>query len=244
MGKKLLLLLLVPAVLLLVGYLYLRLSLKAAIGKEQKKEAAVQPIKDTLGDKKLTTADLRPLFIQRLQQVIRKSSNGLYDFSVEDMKVDVLSSSVSLQNVTLRPNAQVLQQLKQTGVIPDNSFTVSLKSLLIEGINLDDAINSKSMDYQLLRLVQPVIYIQQHKQKQQATKNDEAFTQDFLKQMKKLDIKNLVVENGTIISQDQKGRQTMRINGVQINMADILLDSSTRTDPNRFLFARKAMIRF
>ena len=108
MNKKLFFLLLLPAVLLTGGYLYIRFAMQSAIRKEEKRTGREAPTPDTLGGKKVSAVDLRPLFIQRLQQVLKKSSDGLYNLSVGDLKLDVLASKVLLQKVKLKPDSAVL----------------------------------------------------------------------------------------------------------------------------------------
>ena len=58
---------------------------------------------------------------------------------------------------------------------------------------MDDALTQRTMDYKLVRLINPVFEIYRSK-KENASKED--FTQRFLKEMKKLSVKNLVVEGG------------------------------------------------
>jgi hypothetical protein len=235
MRRKLLLFILIPALLLLGGYLYLRYSLKTAIRTEEKRTGEILPQKDILQDKKLSGLDLRPLFIQRLRQLIQSSSQGLYDLSVGGLEVDLIASTVHLSNVTVRPN---LQNLK-TKVKPSDIFSLSFKRIDIEGINLDDAVTSKTMDYKSIRVVQPVIDIR-HNSKQ---KSSGAFAQGFLKEMEKLSIRKLEIEDGLVIIHSGHPQPTI-LHKVSVVMRDVLLDETTRTDPGRFLFAKTAQIRF
>ncbi|RYZ46588.1 MAG: hypothetical protein EOO14_24430, partial [Chitinophagaceae bacterium] len=172
MGKKVLWIFLVPLLLVIAGYLALQVYLRTG------KDAAEQPVTgaenraaadtgrdkpDSLGRKKISPLDLRPLFIQKLQGVISKSTRGLYSLSVGDMEMDVLASQVSLKEVALRPNETVVAQLRAAGELPANIFTISFEGLTIDGINLDDAISSKTMDYKLVKLVKPVIRIERQR---------------------------------------------------------------------------------
>ena len=235
------LLILIPALLLLGGFLYLRFSMQSTIRKEEKYATEVLPASDTLNGKKVSKVDLRPLFIARIQQLLKHSSNGLYDLKVGNLEIDVLASTVSLQQVVLQPNAKILDSLKIKGHTPSSIFTISFGNLLIEGINLDDAITSKTMDYKLVRIVNPVIEIDSYKEETKDKPDSSTFSQRFLQEMQKLDIKKLVVEGGTVITY-KKGKKAMRLNDVQVQMTNILLDSTTRTDQQRFLFAKEAAI--
>lgn len=247
MSRKLALFILIPAVLFIGGFLFLQYSLRKSIDKEAVKEGNTGEKQtlvatDSLGGKKVSEADLRPLFIEKMQQLLKKSSNGLYNLSVGDLKVDVLASKISLHNVSVRPDDEGERLLKAKGQLPPDVFDVSFNSLVIEGVNLDDAITSKTMDYKLIRLVNPVVKISRHGGKK--PKSNEDFSQRFLKEMQKLSIKKLVVEGGDVVVTDKQKGSIQKLGNVQVLMNDILLDSTTRTDKDRFLFAKEAQIDF
>ncbi len=158
MNKKIFLLILIPLLLVIGAYLFIHFKLQSSVDKKSK-HSSLKPSADTTSLKQNSLLDLRPLFIKKLQQVVTKSSNGLYDLSVADMNVDVLASTVSLQNVTLLPNEETLASLIKNAQAPNDVFKISFKSFVIEGINLDDALTNKTMDYKLIKLVNPVITI-------------------------------------------------------------------------------------
>src|SRR5215213_3937972 len=102
--RKTLWLILLPAVLLIGGYFYLHFTLRSSIKDAEKAAGEKAVVPDTLGGKKVSTADLRPLFIKRVQQLVKRSSHGLYNLSISDLKLDVLASTLLLQDVALTPD--------------------------------------------------------------------------------------------------------------------------------------------
>ncbi|MBB1287321.1 hypothetical protein HRH25_23295 [Flavisolibacter sp. BT320] len=253
MGKKVFWMVLIPALLIIGGYLLLQIYLRRGNGKTDSDQIATTGNRaanlgedstktDSLGGKKVSALDLRPLFIQKLQSLVNKTTNGLYQLAVGDMDLDVLASEVSLRNVTLKPDAGVLKQLQSAGELPPNVFTISFAALGIEGINLDDAVTSKTMDYKIVKLVNPVIRIDRYTGSKQ--KDGDEFSQQFLKEMEKLAIGRIIVENGQVVVHDKKKGSTKTFKNVGVEMKNILLNSSTRTDKNRFLFAKEATMEF
>ena len=251
MGKKVLWIVMVPLLLVIAGYLALQVYLRTGkdtaeqpVNGTEKSAAAADTGKDkpdSLGGKKVSPLDLRPLFIQKLQGIISRSTHGLYSLSVGDIEMDVLASQVSLKNVALRPNQNVVAQLRAAGELPANIFAVSFEGLTIDGINLDDAISSKTMDYKLVKLVKPVIRIERQRK---SPKKGGDFSEEFLKEMEKLAINRLEIANGIVQINDKQKGSTQTFQNVQVLLKDILLDSSTRRDTNRFLFAKNATMEF
>ena len=130
MSKKFLIILIISGVILVGGYFFIRFYLQKAIRKDEKLTGEVIPRKKAIDGKKVSNADLRPLFIKRLQLLVKKSSNGLYDLSIGNMEVDVLASTASLQNVSVHPDPRVLDSLKKIGEGPGNVFNISFKNWL------------------------------------------------------------------------------------------------------------------
>ena len=159
MNKKLFLLILIPSLLVIGGYIFIRYSLKTAINREQGKNATVATQTDSAAIKQNLSADLRPLIIQRLQQLVSKTSNNIYDLSVGNIKLDVLASTAFFQNVVLKPDKKRADSLIRLGMAPPESLAFTFPNLQVEGINFDDVLTEKTMDYKLVKLTNPVIEI-------------------------------------------------------------------------------------
>ncbi len=66
--------------------------------------------------------DLRPLIIQRLKQLVAKTSNNIYDLSIGDMKIDILSSTAIFQNIILKPDKKRADSLNGLGMAPPENL--------------------------------------------------------------------------------------------------------------------------
>ncbi len=241
MNRKIFLFILLPAVLIIGAYVFIRYSLKAGSAPNEEKIAKEANATDSSLSNN-SALDLRPLLIKRLQSLVSASSNDVYELSVGDMEIDLLASTVNFEKVALKPNRQRADSLHRLGLAPAETMSFSFENLQVEGINVDDALNSKKMDYKLVRLTNPVIeiYRKAGSKKEPAPKED--FTQRFLKEMEKLSVQNLVVTGGTIIVHNGAKKNVLK--EVSINMNNILIDSATRTDETRFFFAKKASLGF
>lgn len=193
--QKIFWIILIPALLIIGGYLFIRFSIQSSINKVEKSIASSAG--DTTSLNQSSILDLRPLFIKKLQQLVTKSSNGLYALSVAGMELDVLASRVSLDNVSVVPDKEVLASLIKEAQAPNDVFTVTFKNLVIEGVNLDDAISGKTMDYKLIKLLNPVIEVH-HRKRTAVKKSGEDFSQRFLKEIQKLSINKIVIEGAVL----------------------------------------------
>lgn len=130
--------------------------------------------------------------------------------------------------------------------MPADIFTGSFDSLRIEGINLDDAITAKTMDYKLIKLVKPILSIHHRKDLMKIDAEQSGdFAQRFLKEMEKLAITKLEIEDATFsLYNDTKKEAPTVLKHVSVLLNDVRLDSATRNDKERFMFAKEAAISF
>ena len=242
MNKKLFLLILIPALIIIGVYVFIRYSLKTTVHRGDNISMGKNQT-DSASAKQSSALDLRPLFIERLKQLVAKTSDNVYDLSVGELKIDILASTASFENVVLKPDKKRADSLNRLGLAPAETFSFSFENLQVEGINFDDAITSKTMNYKLVKLTNPVFEIyRKPTDAREAKEIKEDFTQRFLKEMQKLSVQNLMITGGKVIIHN-KGKSTV-LKDVSINMQDILIDSATRIDPSRFLFAKKASLGF
>ncbi len=282
MSKKILWVILIPALLLIGGYLALQVWLRTSTAQSGQEGAGQSAANQKMAAEKDTTSktankggpdsqlvtgtkepsgagaaqakaqtdsvsqtsplDLRPLLIKKIQQLVKNSSNGLYNLAVGDLTLDVLASAVALHNVQLSADAAVLETLKSKGLVPQQVLSISFDDLLIEGVNIDDVITSKTMDYKLVKLVNPVIEIDRYKAGRKSSDGD--FSQRFLQQMEKLAVAKLQVQGGSITVHDKVKGGKKKLENVSVLMTDILLNDATRNDQRRFLFAKEAKLEF
>ena len=238
--KKLYISFLVTAGLLIAVYFFVRFYLQADIRNSGNKSSDSLQASVRNPD---STLDLRPLFIAKIQQLVNQGSNGLYTISINSMDIDLLRSRVVLQQVQLNHDTTVLRALDSLKKAPDDVFLASFDTLKIDGINLDDVLTRKTIDFSEIRMTGPTIEVYHTKRPYNARKNVDSITlfARIMEKMESIAIGKLVIEKGTFISHNKAKKNKENIlNNVELELTDILIDSSTEHAKDRFLFARQA----
>ena len=227
---------LIIAALLAGSYFFVRFYLQADVKKSRPA--------DTSGKNPDSTADLRPLFIAKLQQLVKQGSKGLYDLSIDSMDVDLLQSLVVLKNVKMEHDKKMLAALDSNKQAPDDVFKMSFDKLTIKGINLDDMLTLKTMDFREIEITGPTIESFHTKRSYNQTKNVDSITlfQRITKEMEKIAIGKLIIKNGNFIGHSPARKKSMKLKDIEMRFTDILIDSSTQYAKDRFLFAKQAML--
>ena len=185
--------------------------------------------------------------IAKLQQLTKDGSDGLYHLSIGRIEPHVLQSTLDMVDVALTPDAAAIKSLDSSKKLQDDVFKISFSALHITGINLRDLLSKDHLSLKDISITDPIIEVYHKKRwynKEARIKSDSSsLYQKIMKTMKSISINNIGIAHGTFITHNlSKKNQVNRFNNVSISMNDMLIDSSTRFDKNRFLFAKRAQL--
>jgi hypothetical protein len=233
--KKITVIFLIVGLLTMGAYVFVRTKLNThgftpAAPKEA--AAATLPAESSL--------DLRPKLIQKLQELVKKGSDGLYNLSVHEVNPDLLKSTVGISHALLVPDTAVMKSLEASGRLPDQVFKIKSDSIWIDGLGLKDLLNKDVIDVKTIHIISPTIEI--FSRKKSGDKKNESGTlyQRLMQDMKHIGIGSIVIDNGIFAIQQAGKKTATKFNEISIKLSDVLIDSTTQYDRNRFLFARDA----
>lgn len=239
--KKLSITILIIGILIVSGYIYVRQSLTTNHSKNihsQNEGATSKEAESPL--------DLRPLLITKLQQLVKEGSGGLYNLTMQEIKPDLLESKLEVMNAVLLPDTAALLLLDKLKIAPDDVFKISFHSLHINGIGIKDLLSKDVIDLKGIFITDPVIEVYHKKRDYNKNKREDTSTlyQRLMKQIKRIAVDKIVLQNGSFIIHQAATKKTIRFNAVEINMDHLLVDSSTQFDKSRFLFTKDANLSF
>jgi hypothetical protein len=196
--------------------------------------------------KSKSITDLRPAIIAKLQQLVKDGSDGLYYLSIGKIDPHILASSVDITNAVLIPDSARIKDLNKAHTLPDDIFKISFSSLHIDGIDIKDVLVKDHLSLKRILVSTPVIEVF-HKEKwyNKLHKKKDSLTlyKKIMKKMKVISIDTIKVFNGTLINHIHARKNKInKLNEVSITMNNLLIDSSTQYNTNRFLFAKEAYL--
>ena len=218
--NKLTIIVLILGVLVLGTYVFMRSSLRMKHPRPVPKAKVRQE----------TELDLRPLVVAKLQQLIKAASNGLYNFSADSVRLDVLNSTAELFDVTLSPDSAARKQLAVKRGLPDDVYRVRVKSLKITGINIDDLLHRDRLDIGRISIQAPVVDVYHQKQEYNAAEQTAPSVkyQQLIGQMKHLGIADIALMGGTInVHNLSKAGKATHFNEVSVKISKLLIDSAS-----------------
>ena len=235
MKKATTIIIVIAGVLCVSAYIFLRQKLRTPGFQSPAAPtaaAATEPPKSAL--------DLRPRLVTKLQELVSKGSGGLYRLSIREVEPDILASTISLKNIRLTPDTAVLHQLQAAHRQPADVFSFALDSLRIEGLGIKDLLEKDVIDLKSILVLAPTIEIFHQRPEKGGKPEDQTLYQRLRQQLRHLGIGQLTVRRGTVIVHQYAKKKAARFEDVEASLSDILMDSTTQNDRERFLFAKTA----
>ncbi len=193
--RKIHIVVLIVGAVIIGGYIWLRVALNKDRPPPNSVRAEV-PIKE----EPKAVLDVRPRIIERLQELVKKGSGGLYNLSIEEIEPDVLESTVQVLKLKMTPDEAGLAELVKSRQAPDDIFELSAPSLHIAGIGLDDLLKKDVIDLKLILINDPVITVRKQKRSYNKSDSDSSSVyQKLLGQLKSLSVAEIQIKNGTLI---------------------------------------------
>ncbi|HTM93952.1 MAG TPA: hypothetical protein VL095_16135, partial [Flavisolibacter sp.] len=150
--KKIAVVFLVIGLLAIRAYVYLNHSLSTpgfTPGLAKDSTTATKPSESIL--------DLKPKLIEKLQQLVKQGSGGLYNLFIHELKPDILKSTVSISKASLVPDTAALKQLEQSKRLPDEIFRIKTDSIWIDGLGIKDILSKDVIDVKTIHIHRPTI---------------------------------------------------------------------------------------
>lgn len=222
-------------VLAISAYVYVRHSLNSP-GFDP------PPPKDTTVQSKPAESllDLKPKLTEKLQQMVKQGSNGLYNLFIHELKPDILTSTVRISNASLVPDTTVMKQLEQSKQLPAEIFRIKTDSIWIDGLGLKDVLSADVIDVKAIHILQPTIDVYTNSKNGNSKEKSKTLYQRLMDQMKHIGIGKIIIHDGTLVCHKEGKTKVNKFNNIAVNLTNVVIDSTTQFDRKRFLFAKDA----
>ncbi|MEO5967753.1 MAG: hypothetical protein ABIP68_01630, partial [Ferruginibacter sp.] len=225
MRKKIIIISLVLIAIIIGSYLYLRYGVL--------KSKDFNP--DLSSSKSIL--DLRPSLIAKLKQIVKDGSDGLYVLDIKDIEPDVANSKIYLTGVTLFADSMQLKRFDSLKKAPDQTFKIIATSIQVDGIQLSDLLSNDKIDLKNVFIIKPNIDVYKDEKaynKLQRINDTLSLYDKIQKTLPGLSIGRTLIKNATIKNHNLNKNTNSTFNDLTIFLDDLLIDSTTRNDANRF----------
>lgn len=187
------------------------------------------------------SAKWKPLLTEKIKQGVQDGSHGLYRIDFQDLHLNLLTGSASLDSVRLVPDTAVFNRLKAAQQAPLHLFDISLAKLQLSRVGILTAYFKKKVEMNAIILDHPSINIIQHKlsKRPDTLKEEKTLYEQISKTLKSIHVKAIrIVDADLDYINGATGKPLNTIRHLNVNVKDLLIDSLAQYDTTRFYYTR------
>jgi hypothetical protein len=197
-----------------------------------------------LKDRKLK--DFEPVIIDKLAELVREGTNGLYRLEIGSLEVDLIGSRISLVNARLLPDSTTLLQMERENRAPNDVIFLSVDRMNIEGAAPAAFMQSRMLELDTLIITNPKIEIHHTRRDYNKTvvKDTTPVEKRILDKIDRIKLDRLLIQDAQLVHINiSNNNKRNHLDSVTIDIQDILIDSASVKETDRLLYAREILIR-
>lgn len=179
---------------------------------------------------------------QQLPSLVAKNTDSLYNVSLGDISINVLTRTVTLKNVRFAPDSVRRDFLKQNNRLPAKLLSVAITEIHIAGIEWENLASNSSFDCKYIIINSPTILIDGAPKPLDSLTGKDTSTKKAAIEMisaGKIDILNPIVTYHYV---SDTSDYSLWIKGGKVLLSDWKLETGKGLDTSTFFFARNAEI--
>lgn len=190
--------------------------------------------------------DFEPQIIDKLAELVREGTDGLYKLEVGSLEIDLIDSRISLVNARLLPDSVTLLKFERENRAPNDVIILSVDKLNIEGVAPAAFMQSRVLDLDTLIITNPKIEVRHTKRayNENKIKDTTPVEKRILEKIDRIKLSRLLIQDAQLVhinvSNDNKRNH---LDSVTIDILDVLIDSASVKDTTRLLYAKDIQIR-
>ncbi|MGV3547798.1 MAG: hypothetical protein ACO1N4_12100 [Pedobacter sp.] len=187
----------------------------------------------------ILSAKWKPTLTTKIKEGVGNASNGLYKIDFKDIHLNVLTGTAVLDSISLMPDTNVFNQLREKKQAPTHLFRVKLAHLKISRVGILNAYFKKKVGLSAIILDHPSIDMVYHKvpKRPDTVKDERTLYQQISKSLKSISVGAIKVIDADFDYYNGK-RKLNAIKHLSINVKDVLIDSAAQFDTTRVFHSK------
>jgi hypothetical protein len=183
----------------------------------------------------------KPFLTEKIKEGVYEGSQHLYKLDFSDLHLNVLSGSLSLDSLHLRPDTSVYNALRRKKLAPIHIFDVKMDKLRLTRIGFYTAYLKKRINMNAIILDHASINMIHHHVPffQDTVQVEKTLYDQISKTLKSVHVRSIKILDADFDYLDgETARVLNSVKHVNINITDVLVDSTSKNDTTRFYYSK------
>jgi hypothetical protein len=187
-------------------------------------------------------ANKEKIIENKIEEVLAKEE-GFYKINYRDLEVNEATGSLFISDMHLTVDSSKYLAAEKNGEVPPLLFSIFIPRLSVQGVKTPKVLIDKEVIGRKLEIINPVVDIQYTYRGKDSIKNiptTEVYKQ-LLGNLDLIQIDTVLVKDAQLRTHHRRnGKDIVKVEGIDILLSDIRVDSAAYIDSTRLLFAKHA----
>lgn len=185
----------------------------------------------------------KPFLQAQLKELVLKTSDSLYHIEYSDFDLNIASGNATLSDFKLVPDTAVYNKMVAMKKAPDDLFILSVKKLTIKNIGAVKAYKERILNIDNISIEKPNLTVINKRYDFNDTVKvgkPKSPYEIIKKTFKQLHIDSISLKDISLnyINKSNPVTKSTALKHLNINISDIVIDSLSGNDPNRFYYTK------
>ncbi|MGB3063446.1 hypothetical protein [Sphingobacterium thalpophilum] len=181
----------------------------------------------------------KPLLDTKIRQLVVQATDSLYTIHYDDIHVNLALGNLTIENFRLIPDTGVYRKLEGLKKAPDNRFEIAINKLNIKSFGIRKVLMDKELFLHDITVDTPTVHVinEFHSYNDTISRGPEKPLYEKIKEnLKKIQVEAIQLNDVDFkYTQVQKDvHQDFEIKKVKVRIDDVLIDSTSAQDKQRF----------
>lgn len=188
--------------------------------------------------------DLEPLIKERLSNLVKEASQGLYRLDIGNMEIDILKSRLVLVQAHLVPDTLLYSKLEEQRQAPNDIFDIYVDKISIDDIDVAALTANRDINLRKLFIDLPIVKVWHRKQSYNKPPDSTKTLYELIsKDVGRIKVDTMLLRDVNFTYYNRKANnKPVHFEKVNFIFTDLLMDSITQYDQSRFLYAKDCRI--
>lgn len=164
-----------------------------------------------------------------IKNAVSKQTDSLYFIHYDSSSIDEINGNASFYNVALQPDSLQKQLSQFDSASAAAIYNIHIDEVKVQSANIAALLNNTAVQAVSIKLIHPVIYIIDAKEKEKKVLNSSdslAIYKKLLGKYKAINAKEIIIENGFLNLADKKGEVHTSFKNIAIQLKNFNIDST------------------
>jgi len=185
----------------------------------------------------------KPILREKIKSAILTSTNGLYSIDFEDIRTNIISGRISVDNIVFLPDTSIFTKMSTDSLAPRHLYRVEVNKLILKRVHPWKIYFDGILEMGSVVIDKPslqIVFTNAKRNKETIKPDIRTAWQRLSPYLKSLKVQNIIFQDADFqyIDKSESPAAITNLKGLTIRVKDLLIDSLSQFDKTRLYHTR------